>query len=331
MKAIQISSHGGPEVMQLVELPVPEAGEAQVLVRQEAAGVNFIDIYQRSGLYPVTLPYVLGLEGAGTVEVAGAGVTGVQPGDRVAYAGVAGAYAEYALLPAERVVKLPEAIDCEQGAAVMLQGMTAHYLAFSTYPLKSGDTALIHAAAGGVGLLLVQIAKLCDARVLATVSTLRKAELARKAGADEVILYTEKDFAAEVKALTQRRGVEVVYDSVGQATFAKSLDCLAPRGMLVCFGQSSGKIGPLDPALLASKGSLFLTRPMLFDYIADRRSLEWRSGELFNWIASGKLFLYIGQVLPLALAADAHRLLQERGTMGKTLLAPWPVVEPVKI
>jgi len=322
MKAIQIRAHGGPEVLASVDLPMPEPGPDQALVRIEAAGVNFIDVYHRTGLYSVGLPYVPGQEAAGTVEAVGEEVTGVAAGDRVAYAGVAGAYAEYACVPAEKLVKLPEHVDCEQAAAAMLQGMTAHYLAHDVFPLKRGDTALVHAAAGGVGLLLVQIARLRGARVLATAGSARKAELARKAGAEEVILYNEKDFVAEVKRLTGGKGVQVVYDSVGQATFLKSLDCLAPRGMMVTFGQSSGKIPPFDTALLAARGSLFLTRPTLWHYIADRPSLLARAGDLFDWIGSGRLLLYISQVLPLEQAAEAHRLLEGRQTMGKLLLSP---------
>jgi NADPH2:quinone reductase len=322
MKAIQIRAHGGPEALQVVELPVPEPEPHQALVRIEAAGVNFIDVYHRTGLYSIQLPYVPGQEGAGTVEKAGEEVTGLAPGDRVAWAGVAGSYAEYACLPAEKLVKLPEHVDCEQAAAAMLQGMTAHYLSLDTYPLKRGDTALVHAAAGGVGLLLVQIARLRGARVLATAGSSRKAELARKAGAEEVILYEEKDFVAEVKRLTGGKGVQVVYDSVGQATFLKSLDCLAPRGMMVSFGQSSGKIAPIDTQLLSTRGSLFLTRPTLWHYIADRPSLLARAGDLFDWIGSGRLFLYIAQVLPLERAAEAHRLLEARQSMGKLLLSP---------
>jgi NADPH2:quinone reductase len=322
MKAIQIRAHGGPEALEAAELPIPQPGPGEVLVHLEAIGVNFIDVYHRTGLYPVSLPYVPGQEGAGTVEKVGEGVTGLVPGDRVAYAGIAGAYAEYARLPADRAVKLPEEVDCEQAAAVMLQGMTAHYLAFDTFPLKSGDTALVHAGAGGVGLLLVQIAKRRGARVLATVGSARKAQLARKAGADEVIPYSEQDFVTQVKSLTGGQGVQVVYDSVGQATFLKSLDCLAPRGMLVSFGQSSGKVAPFEPALLGGKGSLFLTRPTLWHYIPDRPSLLRRAGDLMQWIAKGELFLYIGKVLPLDKAADAHRLLESRQSMGKVLLAP---------
>jgi len=322
MKAIQIRVHGGPEALELADLPVPEPAPDQALVRIEAAGVNFIDVYHRTGLYAVKLPYVPGQEGAGTVEAVGEEVTGLAPGDRVAYAGVAGAYAEYARVPAEKLVKLPEQVDCEQAAAAMLQGMTAHYLAHDTFPLKRGDAALVHAAAGGVGLLLVQMAKMRGARVLATAGSARKAELARKAGADEVILYEEKDFVDEVNHLTAGKGVQVVYDSVGQATFLKSLDCLAPRGMLVSFGQSSGKIPPFDIAALGAKGSLFLTRPTLWHYIADRPSLLARAGELFDWLAAGRLFVYIGKALPLEQAAEAHRLLEGRQTTGKVLLTP---------
>jgi NADPH2:quinone reductase len=322
MKAIQIRAHGGPEAMELAELPVPQPAAGEVLVRLEAIGVNFIDVYHRTGLYAVSLPYVLGQEGAGAVEAVGEGVSGLEPGDRVAWADIPGAYAEFARLRADRAVKLPPEVDSEQGAAVMLQGMTAHYLAFDTFPLKPGDTALVHAAAGGVGLLLVQIAKRRGARVLAMVGNARKEDLARQAGADEVILYSERDFVAQVKSLTGGKGVQVVYDSVGQATFLKSLDCLAPRGMLVSFGQSSGKVPPVDPVLLSTKGSLFLTRPTLGHYIADRESLLARAGDLMKWIAKGELFLFIGQVLPLDKAAEAHRLLESRQTMGKVLLAP---------
>ncbi len=322
MRAIQIRAHGGPEVLQPAELPVPQPVAGEILVRLEAIGVNFIDVYHRTGLYAVSLPYVPGQEGAGTVETVGEGVSGLEPGDRVAWAFIPGAYAEFARVPADRAVKLPPEVDSEQAAAVMLQGMTAHYLAFDTFPLKRGDTALIHAAAGGVGLLLVQVAKRRGARVLAMVGNARKEELARQAGADEVILYSEQDFVPQVKSLTGGKGVQVVYDSVGQATFLKSLDCLAPRGMLVSFGQSSGKVPPVDPVLLSTKGSLFLTRPTLGHYIADRESLLARAGDLMQWIAKGELFLFIGQVLPLDKAAEAHRLLEARQTMGKVLLTP---------
>jgi NADPH2:quinone reductase len=284
--------------------------------------VNFIDVYQRSGLYPVQLPYVLGLEGAGTVSEVGSGVTTLEAGDRVAWSGAPGAYAQYAAVPADKLVKIPEAIGFPEAAAAMLQGMTAHYLAVDTYPIRRGDTVLIHAAAGGVGQLLVQVAKRRGARVLATVSTEAKADLARKAGADEVILYTKTDFLQEVKRLTDGTGVNAVYDAVGQDTFLKSLECLARRGMLVSYGQASGKIDPIDPAILGAKGSLYLTRPSLFHYVADRESLERRATEVLGWIAAGELVLHIGETLPLAEAAEAHRRLEGRKTMGKVLLLP---------
>jgi NADPH2:quinone reductase len=322
MNAIRVHATGGPDVLRYEDVAQPAPGPGQVLVKVEAAGVNFIDIYQRRGLYPVPLPFTPGQEAAGTVTAVGPGVTEVKPGDRVAYTGVLGAYAEYAVVPAERVVVLPEGIDARQGAAAMLQGMTAHYLACATYPLKAGDTCLVHAAAGGVGLLLCQIAKRRGARVIGTVSTREKAARAREAGADEVILYTEQDFEAEVKRLTQGAGVNVVYDSVGQTTFAKSLDCLAPRGMLVLYGQSSGPVGPFDPQLLSQKGSLFLTRPSLVHYVATRAELLARAGEVLGWIRAGTLKLRIGRELPLAQAAAAHRALEGRETTGKVLLIP---------
>jgi NADPH2:quinone reductase len=308
--------------MAFVELPVPQAYAGQALVRIEAAGVNFIDVYQRNGLYPVQLPYVLGLEGSGIVTQVDSGVDSPAVGDRVAWAGSPGAYAEYAAVQADRLVKVPEAIGFPEAAAAMLQGMTAHYLSVDTYPIKKGDTVLIHAAAGGVGQLLVQVAKRRGARVLATVSTEAKAELARKAGADEVILYTMTDFEAEAKRLTDGAGVNAVYDAVGQATFLKSLACLAPRGMMVSYGQASGKIPDFDPALLGAKGSLYLTRPSLLHYIADRKSLERRASDVFGWIADGKLLLHIGEKVPLAEAAEAHRRLEARKTAGKVLLLP---------
>jgi NADPH2:quinone reductase len=322
MKAIQIQKNGGPEVMNLTELPAPEAAAGQALVKVEAAGVNFIDVYHRNGLYPVQLPYVLGVEGSGTVSQIGSGVDTLAAGDRVAWASSAGTYAQYVAVPADKVVKIPEAIGFPEAAAAMLQGMTAHYLAVDTYPIQKGDTVLIHAGAGGVGQLLIQVAKNRGARVLATVSTEAKAELARKAGADEVILYTQKDFEEEVKRLTEGAGVNAVYDGVGQTTFLKSLACLRRRGMLVSFGQSSGKIQPIEPALLGSKGSLYLTRPSLFHYIADRASLERRASEVLEWIVKGELVLHIGEKLPLAEAAEAHRRLEARKTMGKVLLIP---------
>jgi NADPH2:quinone reductase len=322
MKAIQIQKNGGPEVMALAELPVPEAAAGQVVVKVEAAGVNFIDVYQRNGLYPVQLPYVLGMEGSGTVSEVGSGAGTLAVGDRVAWAAGPGTYAEYVAVPSDKLVEVPEAIGFPEAAAAMLQGMTAHYLALDTYPIKKGDTVLIHAAAGGVGQLLVQVAKRRGARVLATVSTEHKAELARKAGADEVILYTQTDFVEEVRRMTGGIGVNAVYDSVGRTTFLKSLDCLSRRGMLVSFGQSSGKIQPIEPAILGAKGSLYLTRPSVFHYIADRESLERRASEVLGWIAEGELVLHIGEKLPLADAADAHRRLEARKTTGKVLLIP---------
>ena len=323
MKAIRIHSLGGSEVLRYEDVPDPVPGPGQALVRVEAAGVNFIDVYFRTGLYkgPVP-PFVPGQEAAGTVVALGPDVSEVAVGDRVAYTGPQGAYAELAAVPAARLVKLPESLSAKQGAAAMLQGMTAHYLACSTYPLKPGDACLVHAAAGGVGQLLCQIAKLRGARVLGTTSSEEKARLAREAGADEVILYTEQDFAAEVKRLTGGRGVQVVYDGVGKATFDKSLDSLAPRGMMVLFGAASGPVPPLDPTVLNTKGSLYLTRPSLFAYIASREELMQRAGDVLGWIAAGKLRLSIGLELPLAEAAEAHRALEGRRTTGKVLLIP---------
>jgi len=293
-----------------------------VLVKIEAAGVNFIDIYQRTGHYKVPLPFIPGQEAAGIVAAVGPGVAEPRVGDRVAYATVLGAYAEYAVVPADRVVGLPDGVSAKQGAAAMLQGMTAHYLATSTYPLKPGDTCLVHAAAGGVGLLLCQIAKLRGARVLGTVSTREKAALARGAGADEVILYTEQDFETEVKRLTNGAGLRVIYDSVGKTTFEKGLSCLALRGMMVLYGQSSGPVGPFDPQVLNQKGSLFLTRPTLVHYIATRAELLARAGEVLGWIERGMLKVRIERELPLAQAAEAQRLLEARQTTGKVLLIP---------
>jgi len=322
MKAIRVHTPGGPEALRLEDVPEPKPEAGQVLVKVEAAGVNFIDVYQRTGLYKVPLPFTLGQEAAGSVAAVGPGVTEPKVGDRVAYTSILGAYAEYAVVPAERVVVLPDGVSTEQGAAAMLQGMTAHYLATATYPLKSGDACLVHAAAGGVGLLLCQVAKLRGARVLGTVSTREKAALARAAGADEVILYTEQDFEPEVKRLTNGAGLQVIYDSVGKTTFEKGLSCLAARGMMVLFGQSSGPVGPFDPQVLSQKGSLFLTRPTLAHYILTRPELVARAGEVLGWIKSGKLNLRIERELPLAQAAEAHRLLEGRKTTGKVLLIP---------
>jgi NADPH2:quinone reductase len=293
-----------------------------VLLRIEAIGVNFIEIYFRKGVYKAALPLIPGSEAAGTVEELGPGVTGFAAGDAVASTAVIGSYAEYALVPAAQLVKIPQGVTMEQAAAAMLQGMTAHYLAFSTYPLKAGNTALVHAGAGGVGLLLTQIATAQGARVITTVSTPAKAELSREAGASDVILYTKKDFEAEVKRLTGGKGVDVVYDSVGKTTFDGSLNSLRPRGLLVLFGASSGPVPPFDLVQLNSKGSLFLTRPTLWHYIATRAELEWRSSEVLNWVAKGDLKLRTEFTYPLAEAAKAQIDLEERKTTGKILLVP---------
>ncbi len=322
MKAIVIEQYGGAEALQYKEVDKPAPNHGEALVKLSATGLNFIDVYHRTGLYPLPLPFIPGNEGAGTVEAIGEGVTEIAVGDRVAYAGAMGAYAEYTIVPANRLIKLPEQIDEKSAAAAMLQGMTAHYLVYSTYQLKSGDTALVHAAAGGVGLLLIQMAKRIGARVIGTCSTPAKAELAREAGADEIILYTEKDFEEEVKRLTGGKGLQVVYDSVGKTTFLKSLKCLAPRGLLALFGQSSGSVEPFNPALLSQQGSVFLTRPSLFHYIAERAELEWRAGDVLGWVASGELKLRIEKTFVLAKAAEAHRELEGRKTTGKVLLIP---------
>lgn len=321
MRAIRVHAVGGPEALRLEDLPAPEPGPGQALVQIEAIGLNFIDCYHRSGLYKLPLPFVPGQEAAGRVVALGPGVSGLRAGDRVAYAGTPGAYAEVAAVPAERLVPLPQEVEARTAAAVMLQGMTAHYLATSTYRLQPGDTALVHAAAGGVGLLLVQIAKLKGARVLGTVSTAEKARLAREAGADEAIRYTEQDFEAEVMRITGGKGVNVVYDSVARTTFDKSLNCVGPRGVLVLFGQSSGPAPPFEPARLA-KNAAYLTRPSLGHYTATREELLQRSGEVLSWVVSGRLTVRIHDALPLAKAADAHRMLEGRQTMGKVLLLP---------
>jgi len=288
MKAVRVHKCGGPEVLSYDDIPVPEPKTGEARVKIEAIGLNFIDVYQRIGLYPLPTPFTLGMEGAGVVDAVGEGVTEVKTGDRVAYAMVPGSYAEYAVVPAAKLAPLPSNVDAKTAAGLMLQGMTAHYLTRSTYPLKRGETALIHAAAGGVGLLLVQTAKIAGARVIGTVSTEAKAQLAKEAGAEEVILYTQADFLTEVKRLTDGRGVDVVYDSVGATTFDKSLDCLRPRGYLVLFGQSSGPVAPVNPGTLVSKGSLFLTRPSLAHYTLTRTELLERANDLFNWTATGK-------------------------------------------
>ena len=322
MKAIQIQSTGGPEVLQLAELPIPQPGPGQVLIRIEATGVNFIEVYFRKGVYKASFPMIPGSEAAGTVEELGPGVTGFKAGDVVASTSVIGSYAEYALVPAAQLVKVPQGLSMEFAAAAMLQGMTAHYLAYSTYPLKKGETTLVHAGAGGVGLLLTQIATRIGARVITTVSTKEKAELSREAGASDVILYTEQDFEAEVKRLTGGKGVDVVYDGVGKTTFGGSLNCLHPRGMMVLFGASSGPVPPFDPILLNSKGSLFLTRPTLWHYIATRAELEWRASDVLGWAAKGELKLRTEFTYSLADAAQAQIDLEERKTTGKILLVP---------
>ncbi len=322
MKAIRVHEYGGPGVLRYEDLSTPAPGPGQALVRIEASGVNFIDVYQRTGLYKVQFPYVLGMEAAGTVEAVGPEVTSVRPGERVVYTGPPGAYAEYAAVPADRLVTLPDGVDTRLAAAVFLQGLTAHYLALSTYPLRAGDTCLVHAAAGGVGLLLCQVAKRRGARVIGTVSSEAKARLAREAGADEVILYTEQDFEAETRRLTGGAGLQVVYDSVGKTTFDKGLNLLARRGTMVLYGQSSGPVPPLDLQVLNQKGSLFVTRPTLFHHIVTRDELLARATELLGWVADGSLRVRIDHEYPLREAAEAHRALESRKTAGKLLLLP---------
>lgn len=322
MRAVRLHVTGDAGALRVERVPVLRPGPGEALVRVEAAGVNFIDVYKRVGLYAVPLPATLGEEGAGTVVAIGEGTGEVGEGDRVAWASVLGAYAEYAVVPAARLVPLPPEITARQGAALMLQGMTAHYLATSTHPLGEGDLCLVHAAAGGVGLLLVQIAKRRGARVIATAGSDEKAALARAAGADEVIVYTRDDFADEVTRLTGGAGVQVVYDSVGRSTFLRGLDVLAPRGTMVLFGQSSGPVAAFDPQLLNRKGSLFLTRPTLGHYVATRDELLGRARDLFEWVSRGELSVRVGAELPLSRAADAHRALEGRKTTGKVLLIP---------
>jgi NADPH2:quinone reductase len=322
MKAIQIQETGGPEVLRLVDLPIPQPGPGQVLIRVEATGLNFIEIYFRKGVYKSALPFTPGSEAAGSVEELGPGVTGFAAGDAVASTSVLGSYAEYALVPAAQLVKVPPALGPEKAAAAMLQGMTAHYLACSTFPLKAGDTALIHAGAGGVGLLLTQIAVRLGARAITTVSTPAKAELSREAGASDVILYAEQDFESEVKRLTGGKGVDVVYDSVGKTTFEKSLNCLRPRGLLALFGAASGPVPLFDLIQLSGKGSLFITRPTLWHYIATRAELEWRSGEVLGWAAQGELKLRTEHIYSLSDASQAQIDLESRKTTGKILLVP---------
>ncbi len=322
MQAIRVHTYGGPEQLQLEEIEDPQAQAGEVLVGVAAVGVNFIDVYQRTGAYSGSLPFIPGSEAAGIVRALGPGVTDLQVGDLVAYANQPGSYAQKAVVPASRLIRVPAGVDAQVAAAVMLQGMTAHYLTHSTYPLKAGDHALVHAAAGGAGLLLVQMAKQLGATVFGTVSTPAKAELAKAAGADEVIMYTQTSFVDEVKRLTNGKGVQVVYDSVGKTTFDGSLDCLARRGYMVLFGQSSGAVPPVNPQILNAKGSLFLTRPTLAHYVADREDLLQRAGDLFNMIKAGTLNVRIDRTFPLAEAAAAHRLLESRGSSGKLLLIP---------
>ena len=322
MKAILVHHTGGPEELNYEEVDIPKPAPGQALVKIAASGVNFIDVYQRTGLYKLPIPFTLGQEAAGVIEALGEGVTGFAAGDRVAYTSVVGAYAEYAAVPTKMLVKVPEGIDLTVAAGAMLQGMTAHYLTHSTFPLKKGDTALVHAAAGGAGLLIVQMAKALGAKVIGTMSTEAKAATARKAGADETILYTTQDFEAEVKRITDGKGVDVVYDSVGATTFLKSINCLRPRGMMVTFGQSSGPVGPIDPLLLSQRGSLFLTRPTLAFHIATPEELAWRAGDVLNGIASGKLNIHIEKTYKLANVQQAHRDLESRKTTGKLVLTP---------
>ena len=322
MKAIQIHQVGGPEVLKYEDCPSPTPGPGQVLIDVQAIGINFIDVNIRNGAIPSpSLPITPGREAAGVVSALGEGVTDVKMGDLVTYCGVPGAYAQQAAVPSNVLIKIPEGLDARKGAAALLQGMTAHYLVHTTYPLKRGDSALVHAGAGGVGLLLIQMAKRAGAYVFATVSTGEKAALAREAGADKTIIYTREDFEDEVKKVNDGRGVQVVYDSVGRTTFDKSLKCLAPRGYMVLYGQASGPVPPVPVASLMN-GSLFLTRPGLQDYTADRESLLWRAGEVLGWVASGELNLHIGGSFPLANAAEAHRQMEERQSTGKLLLIP---------
>ncbi len=323
MKAVRVHACGGVEALRYEDVPAPSPGRGEALVRIAAAGVNFIDVQHREGRYPPpALPFTLGSEAAGTVTAVGPDVSEVKVGERVAYAMVTGSYAELAVVPARRLVKVPDAVTLDSAAAIMLQGMTAHYLTHSTYALRAGETVLVHAAAGGAGSMVVQIARLLGATVYGTVGGAAKAEIARAAGAHETIDYTRQDFETEIKRLTNGRGVDVVYDSVGKDTFAKSLNCLRPRGMLALFGFSSGPVAPFDPALLGAKGSLFLTRPGLNQYIATREELLQRSADLFRWVAAGQITPRIDRVWPLAEAGEAHAALEARRSTGKLLLKP---------
>jgi len=322
MKAIQVQKSGGPEVLTLGDLPAPKPKPNEAVVKVSAAGVNYIDVHIREGLYPSSLPFVIGQEASGIVSEIGADVQSFKPGDRVAYTGIRGSYAEYAAVPADRLVLLPPGISEQQAAAAMLQGMTAHYLVYDTYPLKKGETALIHAAAGGVGLLLVQMAKNIGARVIATTGTEEKAKLARAAGVDEVILYAQQDFEVETKRLTDGKGVHVIYDGVGKTTFEKDLNVLRPRGYLVLFGAASGPVPLFDVGKLAQKGSLFITRPTLVHYMAAHEELQKRATDVLTMIATGKVKLRIEHIYPLREAQQAHRDLEGRKTTGKLLLIP---------
>ncbi len=322
MKAIRVHETGGPERLCFEDVPVPEPGPGQARVKVHAIGLNFIDVYFRTGLYKTSLPFIPGMEAAGVVDAVGSGVAGVAVGDRVAYAMNMGTYAEYALANAWQLVKLPLSVDFKTGASAMLQGMTAHYLAYSTFPLRKGETALIHAAAGGVGLLLIQIAKMIGARVIGTASTEAKAALAREAGADHVVLYEKEDFEVTVRSVTDGHGADVIYDSVGKSTFDRGLNCLRRRGMMVLYGQSSGPVPPFELNTLNGKGSLYVTRPSLGHYVATREELEWRAKDILGWIADGKLKLRIDQTFPLKDAAEAHRALESRKTSGKVLIVP---------
>lgn len=322
MKAIRVHAPGGIEALRYEDVPVPTPGAGEALVRIESIGVNYIDIYFRTGLYKADLPVTLGMEAAGTVESVGSGVSELAPGDRVAYAMARGSYAEFQAVPSAQLVRLPDGVSVEQGAAAMLQGMTAHYLTHSTFALQPGHTCLVHAAAGGAGLLIVQMAKMRGARVIGTTSSEAKAARAREAGADEMILYTEQDFEQEVRRISGGQGVEVVYDSVGAATFERSLNCLKPRGMMVTFGNASGAAPPLSPLVLTQKGSLFLTRPSLSAYCATRTELLWRANDVLGWVAAGRLKLRVERTYKLADAALAHQDLESRQTSGKLLLKP---------
>jgi NADPH:quinone reductase len=322
MKAVRVHEYGGLEALKYEDVAVPEPGEGEARIKVEAVGVNFIDIYHRIGRYQGSLPLTLGQEAAGTVDAVGPNVTKVRAGDRVAFASVQGTYADYVIAPAWRLISIPVEVNVQDAAAVILQGMTAHYLAMSTYPLKAGDTTLVHAAGGATGQLLVQIAKRCGARVIGTVSTEKKAARAREAGADEVINYAQSDFEVEVKRLTNNAGVDVVYDSVGKDTFDKSLNCIRRRGYMVLYGQASGSVPPVDPQTLNAKGSLYLTRPFLAHYTADREELLGRADDLFKWMAAGELKARIDKTFPLAEAAEAHRYLESRQALGKLLLIP---------